>query len=235
MIADVHQKSISAQIFDDFLTFDASRYTLVKGTGGAVVVSSAAGAALGGWLNLPTGALLNDYQSISQANPCYEFLGAPKLPMRVEAKIKISESALNSSSWYFGLTDVLTTGFLGSNGLPPASYHGAVVFKPKGSPVLQFDSANGAVKSSISNIGTFTPGVSLLLSIVFDPNDGVTGFLKPEINGQADVNLTPLKAQPIVLAGMAPMFLSFGIVASTAAAETAAIDYMGAEFYRLNN
>jgi hypothetical protein len=74
--------------------------------------------------------------------------------------------------------------------------------------------------------------VPLLLTIVFDPADGVTGYCVPEVNTDASLSLVPTKRQPITLAGMAPMYLSAGIVASTAAAETLQLDYWGADFYR---
>ena len=242
MLADTIRRSNTGRYFEDFLVYRSGDFTLTKGTGGAVAQQATAGGVAGGWLKVPTGALANDYQSISTAK-VFEFLGlsvgqsnitaARNLPtVLAEARLLVSEAAANSSSWYFGLTDTLTTGFLDSTGAPPASWKGAVIYKPTGSNVIKFRASNGTANASLTNIGTFVSGVPLLLSIVFDPSDGVTGYCLPEINTDASLNGVPLQRQPITLSGLSPMALSAGIVAGTAAAETLQLDYMGCEFRR---
>jgi hypothetical protein len=203
---------------------------VTKGTGGTVAVANSAGTAAGGWLNVPTAASANDYQSIASQVKIFEFLAGK--PLAAEARVLVTESGSNTSSWYFGLTDTLTTGFLTNAGAPPSSFIGAVIYKPTGSTDLKLVVSNGSTQT-ITKIGTFTSGTSLLLSILFNPNDGVTGFIKPEINSQADLNLVPIQPTPIAFSGVAPMYLSAGIKAVGSAAETISLDYWGVDVYRI--
>jgi hypothetical protein len=233
MQADTYQRSVEAVHFDDFLRYLAADYTVTKGTGGTLATVVAAGLANGGWLNIPTAAsAANDYQSVSSLFPVIEYVA--KSPVHAEARLLITESAAQLTSWYFGLVDTLTTGFLASTGLPPASWRGAVFFKTKTSDAIQFRVSNGTAKSTNTNVGTFVSGTPFTLGIQFDPGAGVTGTVKPEINGNSDTpTLTPIPALSFLLSGMGPLYLSTGIVTSTTAAETLAIDYWGVESYRL--
>jgi hypothetical protein len=238
MLADTFQKSMSGQYFQDFFNYTSGDYIVTHGTGGTVAVATASGTASGGWLKLPTAASANDYESLAIANPILEVsvdntLSPPKrLPIAAEARIKISETAANSSSWFFGLTDTLTTGFLSSAGAPPSSFSGAVIYKAHGSSTIQFITSNGSSQAKNTNIGTFVSGTPLLLSILVNPNDGVTARVTAELNGQADLNLVPIQPLSLTLASLNPMYMACGIVASTSSAETLLLDYWGYEFAR---
>jgi hypothetical protein len=235
MLADVYQRSMSGQLFDDFRDYVAANYTLTKGTGGTAATvltatSATAVGASGGWLNLPTAASQHDYYSISSQHPSFELLA--KLPVVAEARICLVEAATNSSNWYFGLTDTLTTGLVSNAGVPASSFNGAVFYKPAGASTIKFMSSNGTTQQINANVGTFVSGTPLLLTIAYDPANGVTGYITPAINSQPDKSLIPIPRQPITLSGLAPMYLSAGVNASTAAAETLQLDYWGVDFYR---
>ncbi len=231
MQADVYQRSIQQSFYDEFDRYAAGNYTLTKGTGGTAATVVAAGLTAGGWLNVPTAAsAANDYYSVSTLTPMFEFLAGK--PLHVEGRLLITESGAQLTSFYFGLTDTLTTGFLASTGLPPASWKGAVIYKTKTSDNLVCRVSNGTVKTSVT-IGKFVSGKPLLLGLTFDPAGGTTCYIKPEVQGYNDnASLYPIQPISFLLAGVAPMYLSAGIVTSTTAAETLALDYWAAESYR---
>lgn len=247
MLADVHQKSSTLQMFDDFIKYDSGLYvdTNSGSSPPAIAISTGAGNASGGWLNVPTKALTNDYRSISLP-PIIEFQAG--YPVTVELRFVVSEAAANSSSWFFALTDTLTTGFLASTGATPASYKGAAIWKMHGDSAIHAETSNGTTKWTVPKIGVFVSGVPMLLTLAFDPadpypsNPGILGptplgSVRPLINAmgtdaKGDQFGVPMPPMRIPLAGMAPMYLSAGIVASTSAAETLSIDYIGADAYR---
>ncbi len=233
MLSDVYKHSQSSSFFDDFFKYLSTDFTLTVGTGGTIALATGATSAgvpggAGGWLNVPTAASLHDYQSISRG--AYEFL--PGKPLIVEARILLTDAAANSSNWYLGLTDTLTTGFVTNAGVTPASYNGAVFYKKAGAATIGFETSNGTTKTTVANVGTFVSGVPLVLSLWFDPADGTTGFVTPGLNGNADLGFVPLRHQAIPLAGLVPMYLSAGVNASTAAAETLQLDYWGVQSAR---
>jgi hypothetical protein len=241
MLSDTYQLANAGQFRDDFLTYDSSRYVDTNSGSGPPAIT--VGTAAGGWLQVPTKASLNDYRSLS-LGPVFAL--AAGSPVRVEARLKISEAASMSSSWFFGLTDTLTAGFLSTAGAPPSSYNGAIIWKPKNGNVILFETASSAApaglnhKNRLTNIGTFTSGASITLGFVFDYRDmlpgqaGPNGSVLPTIRGQSDLNLLPLLRQPIFLPGMPPLYLSAGVLAGTAAAETLQVDYWGAEWSRVD-
>lgn len=235
------QPEATARYFDDFLsTLTMSAYvdTNSGSSPPALSVATAAGCA-GGWLQAPTKASTNDYRSIS-LGPCVELLAGG--PVFAEARLKITEAAATSSSWFFGLVDVLTAGFLQTSGLPPSSYYGAVIYKPRGTNVISFETANGSTKWSWPNIGSFVSGQAILLGLRFDPNESgpggasgspngsVRGLVNDQSNGP---NFQPLGGRPIQLSGLVPLYLSAGVVASTSAAETMSVDFLALESLRV--
>ncbi len=233
MLSDVYKHSQSSSFYDDFFKYLSTDFTLTVGTGGTIaLVASATSAgvvgAAGGWLNVPTAASLHDYQSISRG--AFELL--PGKPVVIEARIQLIDAATNSSNWYLGLTDTLTTGFVTNSGVTPATYNGAVFYKKAGAATIGFETSNGTTKSTVANVGTFVSGAPLVLSIWFDPGNGTTGFCTPGLNGNADLGFVPLRRQSIPLAGLVPMYLSAGVNASTAAAETLQLDYWGVQAAR---
>lgn len=241
MLSNTYEKPLSGQYFQDFLTYAAGDYTFTKGTGGTVAQVVAAGSALGGWLNVPTAATANDYQSIALAGKVFEVpsqanlgLAKPKYVPKLtfEARLKITESASNSTSWYFGLTDTLTTGLLTSAGAPASSFNGAIFWKPKNTNQISFMVSQGTAQATFANIGTFVSGTSIVLTGVLDPGNGVQGWAQPQINGDGSTNLIPIKRQPFTLP-LVPCYLSAGIVASVATAETLGLDYWGVDFTRV--
>lgn len=245
MLAATVQKFATSQYFHDFdKVYAAGDWTITHGTGGTPSENVTAGGALGGWLKNPTAASASDYQSISTPTKIFEFLNlgtAPSslvaktvCPVVAEGRFLLTESGANLSGFYFGLTDTLTTGLITSAGVPASSFIGAIIYKKHGSATLRAMSSNATVQNDNSNIGTFVSGKPVVFTISFDPGDGVTGYISYMVNGLGyDANKKDIPRQPITLAGLAPMYLSFGIVAGAAgAAETMLIDYWGVESTR---
>lgn len=222
------------RLFDDFFAVNTALYTDTNSGGSPPPLSVAN--ALGGWLQAPTKAAQNDYRSVSTP-ALFELLD--ERPLTVGARIKVVEAAASSSSWYFGLVDTLTAGFLSTAGAPPSSYKGVVLWKSKNSNMIKFETANGSTKWTLQSVGAFESGAPLQLAINFNPTEfrpgggGRNGTVRPFVNGQSDdPDGRQLPVQPIAFGDMGPLYLSLGVVAGTAAAETLQVDFLGAEFAR---
>ena len=236
MISAASNRTTVSDFFADFHTFTAGDWVDTNDEGtGAVAVKTSAGSC-GGWLSVATAGAANDYHVISSAT-VFEFLAGR--PLFAEWRIQVTEAAAHSAHWFVGLTDTLTGGFLAdSTGLPPASYRGAVLYKPAGASVICVESANGSAKSTTPNVATFTSGGIITLGLHFDPGDANAARVQFYVNGAGVYQNTALNRDDnvrrhlIALSGMTPMALTFGIKASTSAAETMLVDYVQASVSR---
>lgn len=231
MLASAPPRATRAAFFEDFFLFTAAQWTDTNDSGtGAVGLLAAAGAA-GGWLSVATAAAANDYHLIT-APIAIEFKA--DRPVITEIRFKVTESSANTAHWCVGLLDTVTTGFMAdTTGEPPASWDGAVIYKPAGAAVIKAKSSNGSASVANTNLGTFVSGATYTAGITFHPKDGTTGevqfFLNEMGSSSSFVVFPPHK---ILLASMAPMALAFGIKASASAAETILVDYVGCEITR---
>lgn len=232
MLSRTQGKETTFQVYDDFASWNTNVWATDTNDGatGAVAALETAGSA-GGWLSLATAAALNDYHVIS-GRKVFEFLA--NRPVHAEIRLKVTEAGANSSHWFFGLTDTLTGGFMAdTTGLPPASYRGAVLYKPTGATAIQVQTANGSTKTTNATAGVFASGTILTLGFTFDPGNGTTGKVQFYINGQG-TNSQFVKIAPhsVALSGFTPMALAFGVKAGTTSAETMLTDYVGGEITR---
>lgn len=224
----VLQRDAVADFFEDFFVWRSGDWTDTNDGGtGTVAVANARG----GWLQLPTAAAQHDYHLLGTPAKLIELVAAR--PVQVEARIKITEAAANSSSWVFGISDTLTTGFMANDGEPPASWDGSVIYKPTGATAIKHKTSNASAATVTANIGTFATGTEIVVGLVFDPGDGTTGSFQPYVNGMGTKpNFDKLPAHRVTLASLGPCYLIFGVKAGTAAAETLQIDYVGAQLTR---
>lgn len=233
MIGNSFRVEAESRFFDDFYKYDTVLWpTLTNDSAsGTVVVSEATGLANGGILKIPTTAQTNDYQLLSSLKS-FEFLASK--PVILEARFKITESGANLAHWCFGLTDTVTTGWMtATTGAPPSSYKGAMIWKPATATTIKCETANGTTKNTNAAAGTFVSGTTIQLGIIFDPGDGTTGQVQFLINDQGtNATFVPIKRLPITLSGLAPMCISLGIMASSAAVETMYVDYVAAKTVR---
>lgn len=203
--------------FEDFVDADAgSRFTSTDdgGTGTNVLLDGH-----GGWYSVLTAAADNDYHLMSSGTEFIKFQA--NKPVYVEAKLKLTEANTDDANWVFGLTDTLTTGFLGDDGAgPAASYDGAVFFKVDGTMQIQFETSNAGTQVTNASVATFTSGTEYTLALYFNPGNGTTGTVTPYVNGVAGT------AHSITLAGLEEMHLVFGVKAGGANAETLSVDYL---------
>lgn len=230
MPSSTYDKAVSSRFWDDFPFLNPGYAdTNSGGSPPSLSIAGDAGATSGGWLKAPTKASANDYRGLATP-PLFELLAGK--PLTASARIRVAESGANTSSWYFGLVDVLTAGFLQTTGAPPSSYNGAVLWKAAGSNLVHFEIARGTTKSRVLGVGTFVSGAATLLSLHFRPADPDAGTVLAGVGGPSGLQNpvgTPVRPQPIALAGLTPLFLSAGVVASTSAAETLQIDYWGVD------
>lgn len=218
---------------DDFTSLSTganTRWQVVKGTGGTIALVTSG---LGGQIQVPTAASSNDYQALFSQQPI--FLLAANKPIVFEFNINVTEAATNKASWFCGLTDTPTTGFLANTGLPPSSYSGAVFYKTKNAMTVNFQTSNSSTQNTISTLFTATTGVTYVLGAILNPNDGVTGQVTPFVSTIVSGVRTLVgigAAQNLTLASLGKMYLGFGLYAGSGSAETITADYAFAKGVR---
>lgn len=221
--------SVVFEIFDDFLNpasatvSDVQAFTALNdGATGTPAFQDAAG----GIFNVVTAAADNDYSAYSSVSEVFKF--AYGKPLWFEARFKVAEATTNESTWWFGLTDTLTTGGMQANAAGPlASYDGALIWKtPETAMTINFETSNAGTQNTLSAFATVVSDIWTKVGFYFD-GEATTSQITPYIDvgdGEGWVAGTP---QNITLSGLEEMHLVFGIKAGpTAAAETLQVDYI---------
>lgn len=214
-------------IFDDFMNpasataSDVQAWTALNdgGTGTPAFQDAA-----GGIFNVVTAAADNDYAAYSSLSEVFKFAAGKELWF--EARFKIAEATTSESTWWFGLTDTLTTGGMQANAAGPlASYDGALIWKtPETAMTVNFETSNAGTQNTLSAFATAITDTWHRAGFYFD-GTATTSTIKPYFhNGTSWVAGT---AQNITLSGLEEMHLVFGVKAGpTAAAETLQVDYV---------
>ena len=216
-------------VFDDFLhpasatASDVMAWTALNdGTTGTPAFQDAAG----GVFNVVTSAADNDYAAYSSVAENWLFAAGKELWF--EARFRLSEANTNESTWWFGLSDTLTTGGMQANaGGPLASYDGALIWKtPETAMTVNFETSNAATQNTLSAAWTAVTNTWTKVGFYFD-GTATTSTITPYVdigNGSGYVAGT---AQNITLAGLEEMHVCFGCKAGpTGGAETLQIDYV---------
>ncbi len=215
------------EFFDDFLTpasATASDYTAYTSTDDAGTGTNAFQDVVGGVYNVVTAAADNDYHAMSSVAENWKF--AEGKPLWFEARFKLAEANTNESTWWFGLTDTLTTGGMQANVAGPlASYDGALIYKtPETAMTVNFETSNAATQSTLAAFATGVSNTWHRCGFYFD-GAPTTSYLYPWFyNGTIWAMGT---RQPITLSGLEEMHLVFGVKAGpTGGAETLQVDYV---------
>jgi|GEM_PF-1692769 len=213
--------SVFHVFFDDFFSADTYTYTANSdGATGTNVYQDAAG----GVLSVVTAAADNDYHALSSV--AQNWLFAEGKELWFEARFKVAEANTNESTWWFGLTDTLTTGGMQANALGPlASYDGALIWKtPETAMTVNFETSNASTQNTLSAFATSVTDTWHRAGFYFD-GVSTTSTITPYFHDGS--SWTAGTAQNITLAGLEQMHAVFGIKAGpTAGAETLQIDYL---------
>jgi hypothetical protein len=215
------------EIFDDFMnpTTSATSNThiwtvLSDGSTGTPVFQDAAG----GIFNVVTAAADNDYSAYSSFHEPFLFAAGKKLWF--EARFRIAEATTNESTWWFGLSDTLTTGGMQANtGGPLASFDGALIWKtPETALTVNFETSNATTQNTLSAFATAISNTWHRCGFYFD-GTATTSTITPYFHdGSAWTIGTP---QNITLAGLEEMHVVYGVKAGpSGAAETLQIDWV---------
>lgn len=219
-------------LFDDFLlpaTSATSAYTVWTpvndGTTGTPVYQDAAG----GIFNVVTAAADNDYAAYSSFAEMWKFAQGKELWF--EARFKIAEATTSESTWWFGLTDTLTTGGMQANAAGPlASYDGALIYKtPETAMTINFETSNAGTQNTISAAWTGVTNTWTKVGFYFDgdPTSSGTGTITPYVDIGDGNGYIAGTAQNIVLSGLEEMHICFGCKAGpSGGAETLQVDYV---------
>lgn len=225
--ASGHDMSVSFKIEDDFMNpasataSDVQAWTALNdgGTGTPAFQDAA-----GGIFNVVTAAADNDYAAYSSVAENFKFEAGKKLWF--EARFKLAEATTNESTWWFGLSDTLTTGGFQANAAGPlASYDGALWFKtPETSMTINFETSNAGTQVTTSDIATSVTDTWTKVGFYFDGTATTSSIVPFYDIGSGWVKGT---AHSITLSGLEEMHIVFGVKAGpTAAAETLQIDYI---------
>jgi hypothetical protein len=216
-------------LFDDFLLpatsaiSDYTAWTAVNdgGTGTPVFQDAA-----GGIFNVVTAAADNDYAAYSSFAEMWKFAAGKKLWF--EARFKVAEANTSESTWWFGLTDTLTTGGMQANAAGPlASYDGALIWKtPETAMTINFETSNAATQNTLSAAWTGVTDTWTKVGFYFD-GTATTSTITPYVDiGDGDGYVAGT-AQNITLSGLEEMHVVYGVKAGpTGGAETLQIDYV---------
>lgn len=217
------------EIFDDFVNAasatasDVQAWTAVNdGATGTPAFQDAAG----GVFNVVTAAADNDYSAYSSINEVFKFAAGKALWF--EARFKLAEANTNESTWWFGLTDTLTTGGMQANtGGPLASYDGALFWKtPETAMTINFETSNAATQNTLSAAWTGVTDTWTKVGFYFD-GTATTSTITPYVDIGDGNGYVAGTAQDITLSGLEEMHVVFGVKAGpTAGAETLQIDYV---------
>jgi hypothetical protein len=251
MIPDV-MTFVDPFVFDDFFKVDAAAtnglWLATKGTGGALALDTVNA---GTWIKVPSAATDNDYQLLSTPVAPFRVLPfvaatttAVQLPgtsIRYKARFKLTEANVTAANFVFGLSSVLTTGFVADNGAGvPASFSGAVIYKVDGGTSLLAASSNGTTQTTAKTLCAFTSGTTYSVSIQIDHFDDVTARVTFEVFDEvAGVLYQPkslsagIGEHKLAVGGLAAMYPIFGVKAGSATAETLIVDYVWATMNRI--
>lgn len=180
--------------------------------------------AAGGIVNLVTAAADNDYKAWSSVAENWLFASGKKLWF--EARFKLAEANTNESTWWFGLTDTLTTGGMQANAAGPlASYDGAMIWKtPETAMTVNFETSNAGTQNTLSEFATAVSNTWHRVGFYFD-GTATTSTITPYFHN--GTSWTIGTAQNITLSGLEEMHAVFGVKAGpTGGAETLQVDYL---------
>lgn len=223
--------SRSFTIFDDFLNpasatvSDVMAWTSMDDSGTG---TNAFQDAAGGIFNIVTAAADNDYHGIRSVAKPVTFAAGKKLWF--EARFKVAEATVLESTWWFGLTDTVTTGGMQANTSGPlATYDGALIWKtPETAMTINFETSTAGTQATSSAMATSITDTWTRVDFYFD-GTATTSIITPyyEVSGVSGTAMTAGTAQNITLSGQDPMAVVMGIKAGpTAAAETLQVDYI---------
>jgi hypothetical protein len=225
--ANENDKGHFFEIFDDFLypvttaISDTMAWTVISdgGTGTPVFQDAA-----GGIFNVVTAAADNDYSAYSSVTEPFLFAAGKELWF--EARFKVAEAALLESTWWFGLTDTLTTGGMQANAAGPlASYDGALIWKePETALTVNFETSNAGTQNTLTAFATAISDTWHRVGFYFD-GTATTSTITPYFHN--GTSWTKGTAKNITLAGLEEMHMVYGIKAGPAGgAETLQVDYI---------
>ena len=217
--------SIAHIFFDDFFKQDSTKsspvtpYTIVEddGAGGTDAIQDAAG---GVYKHFCDGDD-NDEAYMSTTREPWKFAAGKSLWF--EARIAITQGAVNKANWIVGLTDAAGADMLLDDGAgPAASYDGAVFFGTEGALTFGFETSNSGTQSTTASAGTIVSGTMIRLGFWFnsESSSDTTGTITPYVDGVAGT------AHTITLAGLEEMEFTIGVKSDGSAEEAFSIDYL---------
>lgn len=214
-------------LFEDFLrpaSATASDYMTWTAVNDGSTGTPAFQDAAGGIFNVVTAAADNDYAAYSSVAENWLFASGKELWF--EARFKLSEAATSESTWWFGLSDTLTTGGMQANTAGPlASYDGALIWKePETALTVNFETSNAGTQNTGTAFATSISNTWHRAGFYFD-GVATTSTITPYFHN--GTSWTVGTAKNITLSGLEEMHVVFGAKAGPSGnAETLQIDYI---------
>lgn len=170
------------EVSDDFPYFvSTDLWTSVLTDSGTAAVSDAVGGVL--TLTCSDGTVAdNDEAYAKSTTEVFKF--AASKPIRLEARVKLTEANTDDANILVGLLDAVgANSLLDNGGGPPASYSGMVFFKVDGGTVWQAETSIAGTQDTDTSAGAFTSATWHNLRIEWVPASDTSGTAKFYVDG----------------------------------------------------
>jgi hypothetical protein len=143
-------------IFEDFTAGALATETgdmwqrLSNGTTGSIDFTNDG---VGGICKINTGGDDNDYEVLATTAECFKL--EDNTTLIAMARIRLNSDTTGTSAAWLGFTDTLTTGGVGTDGNPLASYDGVLMFMPEDDLTWFGEVSNATTQDTIGTSGLF--------------------------------------------------------------------------------
>jgi len=220
-----HDPSKIITFFDDFFVAPTDENLFWHETDDGTTGTNAVTDGLGGLGTVVTAAADNDYHAIDSLNECFQLVSGK--PLWFEARFVVTDGTALENTWWFGLTDTLTTGGMQANALGPlASYDGILIYKtPETAWTINMEASNAGVQLNSAAFATGVSGTYIKVAFYYDGVTTITPYYN--VGGTALMTAGASVEVPTSVATMAAMHVVAGIKAGPSdAVEKLTIDYI---------
>lgn len=198
---------------------DGGAPTLADEDGGSVLLSTS-----------DSSPAQEDEAYFGSARPLFRLSAGKPIVSEVRLQFTEDDASAHSADVVFGLSSSLAANLLRDSGAgPPASYTGAVLFKPRGGSAWRAQTSVGSVQTTTVGSASAGGAAEQVLRVEVVPHSPSEASVTYRVDGATLRDLQGREIRHFVsLAGASPMHLVVGVKAGSAAGEALSIDYLGA-------
>ena len=209
MRRDRHDPRKTHRFFDDFITMaiddttlDPSAWEIIQDAGATGQIGPKDGK--GGWFQVYCDG--DDNDECYAASRSESFIFNTTAPLLFEARVLMTKGTTDGKSGFIlGLSDVVAANSILDAGTLMASFDGALFFKGEDGAYIRFSTSNAATAVNNTTLKAFTDAMTVRLGFYYDPNDLVTAYVTPLVNGIGGT------AQALTISGLEEMHILLGV------------------------